>query len=192
MTHIKAHSHRMLGRFLADQYLCGAPRRYVRAFLFGCTEPDKNPATYLKGTLRVQPLRGHNWQSAQKYMQRIARRLERRKKLRLLDYYTLGKLIHYITDAFTHTHNASFREDLLAHRRYEHQLQDRFLAMLDTLPHCSRGISGSIMDAIFSFHREYSRTDAGVDTDCRYTLLAAHHVLRMLLGVGNSTAAAGI
>ena len=123
---IKTLSHRMLGNYLAETYFQKLPKRYTKAFLLGCIQPDRNPATYLKGSFRCRPLQGHHWNSSRKYMHRIAKRLENKHKLRIFDYYTMGKLIHYTVDAFTASHNDRFSMDLSAHRAYETKLQGKF------------------------------------------------------------------
>jgi len=92
-------SHISLGHYLIDRYFSWQPRRYRQAFLLGCIEPDRNPATYLKGSFRSQWLRGHNYRNARHFMARISSRLEKKETLNLFDYYTLGKLIHYTADA---------------------------------------------------------------------------------------------
>ena len=76
---MRGKSHISLGYYLIDRYLSHVPRRYQRAFLLGCIEPDRNPATYLKGSVRFQWLRGHNYLNAQQFMQRIAARLEKKE-----------------------------------------------------------------------------------------------------------------
>lgn len=38
-------------------------------------------------------------------------------------YYTLGKLTHYLADAFTYPHNENYPESLIAHRQYEDDLR---------------------------------------------------------------------
>ena len=74
-------SHALMGRILLREFLPGLSGGQARLFLLGCTQPDKNPATYIKGSLRSQWLRGHNWGNSQRYMQRLCRRLERKRKL---------------------------------------------------------------------------------------------------------------
>lgn len=178
---IKAQSHYALGRYLSKNYLQNIPANYIRAFHLGCIEPDKNPTTYLKGSIRSHFLRGHNWESSQRYMHRIARRLERRKKLRLTDYYTLGKLVHYTADAFTYAHNSTFSDGLPAHRQYETNLQQYFLSYLpQAKPHTPRIRSG-IMDTIRKYHREYSSDCANIQRDSKYCITVTSMVMAALL-----------
>ena len=94
---MRGKSHRCLGKYLVQHYMSDTPERYVKAFLLGCIEPDRNPATYLKGSIRCQWLRGHNYRNARRFMRAISARLEKKEKLGLFDYYTLGKLIHYLS-----------------------------------------------------------------------------------------------
>ena len=174
-------SHKQLGKYLARIYMPDAPQKHVRAFLIGCVEPDRNPATYLKGSFRFQWLRGHNYRNARSYMSRLALRLENRSELSLLDYYALGKLIHYITDSFTSAHNDRFPTGLDAHREYEAALQGYFLNFLsrdpqpEVLPCCR------IMDLIRSQHRIYSRFPPDIQTDTHFAFTASCCVASALL-----------
>lgn len=178
---MKGKSHALLGRYLVQRYMDQTPNRHVRAFLIGCIQPDRNPATYLKGSLRRQWLRGHNWGNAQRYMQRVCIRLEKRKKLRLFDYYTLGKLIHYTTDAFTYSHNEAFTSSLKIHNRYEQSLQDYFLRNINSLPALRPINEPSVMDTIRSYHKDYLRRPCSIYTDACYALTVCCSILTLML-----------
>lgn len=178
---MRGKSHRSLGQYLVDHYMPNAPRRYVRAFLLGCIEPDRNPATYFKGSIRSQWMRGHNYGNAKRFMTRISRRLERKEQLNLFDYYTLGKLIHYTTDAFTYAHNEEFTTNLGDHMEYEAALQDHFLEYLQTDPQVDTAQARSIMDAIRIYHRDYIQRDIDIRNDSKYALQACCCVLALLL-----------
>lgn len=178
---MRGKSHICLGQYLVRQYMSDLPRRYIRAFLVGCIEPDRNPVTYFKGSVRHQWLRGHNFLNARRFMHRISRRLERKETLTLFDYYTLGKLIHYTADAFTYAHNASFPDKLSDHREYENKLQAYFLDYLHSDPHVDIQLAQSIMDGILNYHLEYEETDSCVSSDCKYALKACCCVLAILL-----------
>lgn len=178
---MRGKSHISLGHYLIRRYLPDLPSRYRSAFLLGCIEPDRNPATYLKGSLRCQWLRGHNYRNARRFMRRISMRLERRDAWNLFDYYTLGKLIHYTADAFTYAHNDSFPENLSDHREYEERLQDHFLAYLQDNPQVNVRLAGTIMEGISSYHREYSCEKADIHRDSRFALQACCCVLAILL-----------
>lgn len=177
---MRGESHRRLGRYLARHYMAHIPNRYVTAFLIGCIEPDRNPATYLKGSLRCQWLRGHNYRNARRYMRRISGYLEKKQRLNLYDYYTLGKLIHYTADAFTYAHNADFPAQLHDHMQYEAKLQDHFLAFLADDPKVDIRMARDIMSAISRFHREYEQREYTIYNDCRFALTACCCVLAIL------------
>lgn len=171
----------MLGKQLVSQHFVNTPRRYSFAFITGCIQPDKNPATYLKGSLRSRLLHGHNWSNSQRYMHRICNRLQRRKKLKLLDYYTMGKLIHYTVDAFTFCHNERFQDTIRNHRSYESNLETHFLKCLQEGNIPKPHPSDSIMEAIKQYHAEYGKKKAGMASDCRYSILVSNLVVAMIL-----------
>ena len=177
---MRGKSHRCLGQYLVQRYMNDTPQRYVKAFLVGCIEPDRNPATYLKGSIRCQWLRGHNYRNARRFMRQISQRLEKKSKLNLYDYYTLGKLIHYTADAFTFAHNDTFPTALSDHREYEVELQNHFLNYLQEDPHINPQAAKSIMGSIYAYHREYESQDANIFTDSRFALTACCCVVAML------------
>ena len=165
---MRGKSHLCLGQYLVEKYMPNAPKRCIRAFLIGCIEPDRNPATYLKGSIRCQWLRGHNYENARRYIRRLAERLERKERLSLIDYYALGKLIHYTVDAFTYAHNQDFPVDLREHCAYEKELQNYFLDFLHGDPRpCGSG-NDNVMETIQENHRRYMRHPGNIFTDARY------------------------
>ena len=177
---MRGKSHRYLGQYLVQRYMCDVPQSHIKAFLLGCIEPDRNPATYLKGSLRHQWLRGHNYRNARRFMRQISLRLEQKDSLNIFDYYTLGKLIHYTADAFTYAHNDMFTTNLTDHREYEAALQDHFLEYLQSDPKIDPTYAKTIMQAIYSYHREYQTLPQDIRTDSRYALAACCCVLAIL------------
>ncbi len=178
---MRAESHRQLGRYLARHYLSDVPMACKRAFYIGCIQPDRNPITYLKGSIRCQWLRGHNYRNARRFLGQISRRLENKQNWSLWDYYTLGKLIHYTADAFTYAHNEAFCRHLGAHRAYEAALQDHFLAFLQEDPQVNNTAARTIMEAIYHHHRLYEDQESGIHTDARFALTACCCVLAVLI-----------
>lgn len=174
-------SHISLGEYLLDRYIPDISKSHRQAFLLGCIEPDRNPITYLKGSLRCQWLRGHNYRNARRFMRRISIRLEQKEALNLFDYYTLGKLIHYTADAFTYAHNETFPKKLSDHREYEVRLQDYFLGYLKEKPEVDIHLAETIMEGIGSYHREYIREETDIHRDSRFALQACCCVLAILL-----------
>lgn len=177
---MRGKSHCRLGAYLADTYFPQASAPCRTAFLLGCIEPDRNPATYLKGSLRAQWLRGHNYENAKHFMLRISRRLERKQHWSLLDYYTAGKLIHYTMDAFTYAHNASFPTDLREHKKYEDALQEYFLTFLRNRSAAEKRPGPNVMDTISRHHRDYLSRTPDIFRDARYAFSVSCCVAGML------------
>lgn len=177
---MRGKSHHMLGQYLVDHYMKDVPKPYTQAFLFGCIQPDRNPVTYLKGSFRHQWLRGHNYRNARRFMRRISCRLEEKDNWNIYDYYTLGKLIHYTTDAFTSAHNDQFSTNLEDHRTYEVELQNHFLNYLQEDPLINLECSRTIMQAIYHYHRDYQALPADIRTDSHFALTACCCVLAIL------------
>lgn len=181
---MKSTSHQLLAQHLIDIYLFSYSSSCKKAFAMGCIQPDKNPTTYLKGSIRSQCLRGHNWENARRYIRRIGRRLERRRHFNASAFYQLGKLIHYTADAFTYAHNDFFEETLADHRAYERKLHKYLIGYLDA-------VNGPVEDnipydlSVYEFitrsHSRYIRCHPGVHTDAQYCVHACRHVLFMLL-----------
>ncbi len=92
------------------------------AFLFGSVEPDLNALTYLKGIAHGMGLHGHNYAQVLPRIVRLSALLKDRQAWRVQDYYRMGKLVHYVADAFTLPHNTAFQGNLRAHIRYEMRL----------------------------------------------------------------------
>lgn len=114
-------------------------------------------------------------------MARLCRRLEGRRKLRIFDYYAMGKLIHYTVDAFTSAHNDRFPAQLQAHREYENRLQSYFLSYLKRSGIPTAPVSGTVMDVIRSHHEEYIEKPADIRRDSRYCVLVTSLIVCMLL-----------
>ena len=177
---MRGKSHRQLGAYLARTYFPNIRPSCRTAFLIGCIEPDRNPATYLKGSIRAQWLRGHNYENARFFMERIAHRLENKSHWSWVDYYTAGKLIHYTMDAFTYAHNAEFPTQLQRHREYEAALQDYFLSFLKNHKPESSPQGASIMETISLQHRNYLRREPDILRDSRYAFAVSCCVAGML------------
>ena len=169
---MRGKSHSCLGQYLIHHYMPHTGILQQKAFLFGCIQPDRNPLTYLKGSVRCGWLRGHNYDNAQWFLRRISRRLEDRQALGLWDYYTLGKLIHYTADAFTYAHSRDFPHRLSRHREYETALQEHFLHHLRQHSAPETVSAGSIMGTIRYCRRNYLTQPQGIATDCIFSLQA--------------------
>lgn len=181
---MKSCSHRTLGQFLTTTYLQKYPKFCRSAFSFGCIQPDKNPTTYLKGSLQWQWLRGHNWDNANQYIRKTGNRLQARKNLKLLDFYRLGKLIHYTADAFTYAHNNNYTQNLSAHRNYEsclHSKLEEYLADLSNDFRIAFDPSDSVAEFIVKNHKRYMGHLPCVDNDMEYCVRMCAQVVQLML-----------
>lgn len=120
----------------------------MKAFLLGCIEPDRNPATYLKGSIRCQWLRGHNYRNARALYACHFQPGWKRRKSSACSTTIPWQALHYTTDAFTYAHNDTFPTALSDHREYEAALQDHFLEYMKQDPKVNPKIAGSVMEAI--------------------------------------------
>ena len=104
---------------------------------------------------------------------RIAK-LQNRQHWTMWQYYTLGKLTHYLADAFTYPHNENYPESLLEHRHYEDELRQYLASYLEN---CSlRPIKArqDVIAAIDELHRQYMDTVADMRRDVQYILRAVN------------------
>ena len=163
-------------KLLASTLLAGengfSAKRYELAFLFGSFQPDCNPLTYLKGSLRAYKFRGHNYSNSQYYIQRHIRSLQRRKRWNLWQYYTLGKLTHYLADAFTYPHNEHYPESLIAHRQYEADLRQYLSDYLENRTLRRANARQDLVDAISELHAQYMSTVTDMRRDVQFILRA--------------------
>lgn len=180
---MRRNSHVQLGSFLARSYMRGVPKSCVYAFRFGCIEPDLNPATYLKGSLHIQRLRGHNFKNCERYMKRVSDRLETRGVNGIFSFYRLGRLVHYITDGFTFAHNADFPGSLREHSVYEHGLHEFFPGYLRRQGESllERREGGSAFGVIEREHAQYMRQPADIVRDSHFAILTALSVVGIIM-----------
>lgn len=180
---MKRRSHLGLGKKLSLEYFHHTSKYGRSAFLLGCMQPDWNLATYLKGSRTYEWLRGHNYNNARRCMERLARYLESSHKWGLLSYYRLGKLTHYITDAFTQAHNHWFEGDLSVHNDYEKRLQEHFLSRLER-PWTPRrellAYAENISELIHRTHLRYESHGGDCVTDTRFVYAVTSEVLARL------------
>lgn len=165
-------SHKLLASTLLKSEHGFGAKRYELAFLFGSFQPDCNPLTYLKGSRRACKLRGHNFSNSQLYINAHIRHLQQLSQWSVWQYYTLGKLTHYLADAFTYPHNENYSESLIAHRQYEDDLRQYLADYLQTCTLRQAKRRQDLTDAIEDLHRQYMDTVADMRRDVQYILQA--------------------
>ena len=168
-------SHGLLASALLRSQQGFHAKRFELAFLFGSFQPDCNPLTYLKGSWRGQKLRGHNFSNSQLYIYTRIHRLQRRTHWTMWQYYTLGKLTHYLADAFTYPHNDHFSDSLMDHHRYESDLRLYLEGYLAQQQLRMETVRRDLTEAIAELHRQYlSMENSGFGLDVRYILKATN------------------
>ena len=161
----------MASTLLRNQRGFGA-KRYDLAFLFGSFQPDVNPLSYLKGSLHYKKLRGHNYVNSRAYINAQILKLQHRNHWTIWQYYTLGKLTHYLADAFTYPHNENYPDTMLSHHKYETDLR---LFLAGYLAHCHvkrQQVRRDLIAALEELHKQYMTAKAGTYRDASYILKA--------------------
>lgn len=184
-------SHLLLARSILSRENGFPARRYELAFLFGSFQPDCNPFSYLKGSLHSKPFGGHTYGNAKAYINRRIRRLQRRARWNLWHYYTMGKLTHYVADAFTWPHNPHFPGVGWEHHVYETALRLSLHAYLSgaALPGVPcPDVPATLPQELEALHNRYlSEKTPGPDVDIAYILQASAMLLagcRPMTGTG--------
>ena len=163
-------SHWLLASALLQNYQGFSRRRFEWAFLLGSCQPDCNPLSYLKGSLRGRFLRGHDFSNSHSYLITRIRQLRRRTHWNLWHYYTLGKLTHYLADAFTYPHNAGFPTSFTGHRPYERALRLYLKHYLSNHPPLPQTASQNPEYDLYRLHQQYSQQSSDIPRDVSFIL----------------------
>lgn len=165
-------SHTLLASALLRS--CGgfSAKHHEWVFLLGSVQPDCNPFTYLKGSLRGHFLRGHNFSNSSSYIFRRIHLLQAQSRWDAKHYYILGKLTHYLADAFTYPHNPQFPHSLLSHHRYERQLRSALQQLLSQSSFHNQNSPSNPSDALARLHQTYSQHPSTPLRDAAYIMQA--------------------
>lgn len=176
---MQTRDHKMLAECLAAEIGNHIPCLSQKAFIFGCIEPDINPFTYLHGLTRGKKFHGHHYGNILLIMRKLFDSMQQKEYFGFPEYYRLGKLIHYVSDAFTFPHNKEFYGNLVKHCRYEAALHDQFINVLQRqkiMEMNQKGINS--FRYIEDLHEAYLREAGSYEIDCRYILRAAAMLIR--------------
>lgn len=169
---VKTIDHKILGKLLVHIYFEHQDKMERNLFILGCVFPDINPFTYIKGSIKYQILQGHNYLNAQNSVKRYMNKLTVSAFDSPWNYYDLGKLIHYITDAFTFPHNIQFRNSIKAHLEYENRLHKILIKKVTTGYFQEREFEECTKSTLFDFfvgtHQEYIGKRRCVEDDLIY------------------------
>ena len=176
-------SHKLLASMLLQSQHGFAARRYELAFLFGSFQPDCNPLSYLKGSLRARKFRGHNFSNSQLYINAHIARLRQCRSWTTWQYYTLGKLTHYLADAFTYPHNENVPDTMLDHHRYETDLRQYFSGYMAHRTPRQLKSDQELTTALEELHQQYMENRSTTGRDTRYILMATRMLMASCLPV---------
>lgn len=179
---METRSHVLLGKYLLNQIPDFDSAIYQKVFISGCIEPDLNMFSYLRGSLKFQKFRGHNYNSSSNYTVHVLEKLQGKSHWSLKDCYRLGKLMHYLSDAFTYPHNDSFTGTLWEHRVYEARLHSCFAAYLKQCgKENTKDYPEDVGKYISEFHRQYMKTSADMNNDAKFITQVTSRVMRALV-----------
>ncbi len=141
-----------------------SPKERVMLVL-GAIAPDISLTSYLKG-FSVRPFFGHDWGNSRKYIKCCFERLDNGR----MTAYGLGKLLHFLCDAFTFPHGGKYCGGLREHTLYEKRLNDVFFAeeaeMFKVL--YSKDDKGNAFEKISVLHERYYLAEPSEKTDARF------------------------
>lgn len=165
--------HRMLGEVLARHMIKNTSPLAAHLFVTGCVFPDYNPLTYLRGLCMGNPFKTHFLFLSYPEILRLCNKLEKRKKLYIGDYYTLGILLHYAADAFTFPHNEHYKGSLMEHAKYEanqlHKTFEQYLTDEFCVEMYYNTDNTQNIESIFSeLHDSYMQTEPSTLCDSKY------------------------
>lgn len=131
------------------------------AFEYGCIYPDVNPLTYVKG---------HTYAGTASYVRNVIKRLYGKLKTPL-DYFDLGRAVHFIGDFFTFPHTPFFKENLSEHISYEGYLHRHIVSTKNDIITESRDdISSSLkcISLLEKMYKKYCDSKKSVSSDWNY------------------------
>lgn len=160
---MRTKDHDLLGHYLLKRYTADLDPLCRGLFLLGCIEPDWNPITYARGSVKYRFLRGHNAENAQKHLVHAIRTLLESGVETPLQWFRLGAALHYLADSFTFAHNRIFAGNLQEHRLYERRLHTVFVEYLQSPFEESLPMEEDT-------HKQYLLERRSYQTDCRYIL----------------------
>lgn len=178
---------------LSNALLCAQggldSRGFEWAFLFGSIAPDCNPLSYFKGSLEYNFLHGHNYVNARRWVFRAIRRLQKRKHWTLWDYYTLGKITHYLGDAFIYPHNEHYPHGPVGHRQYEVKFRSLFKTYVQDHPPIICQRLDQAVEGVMKLHHQYMSQASTVARDMDYIIQSAMMVMTACLPKAEATMA---
>lgn len=178
---MRRESHKILGEVISEELLTESNHFEKALFCLGCREPDYNYLTYIKGSIREEALHGHNYNNARNYIRRLSASLESAVFHGPLFHYNLGKLTHYILDAFTYVHNELFDGTIAEHVRYEHSMSPLFEKLLKQGYQEKIEFQESIAKTLEELHSKYLENWSDMRDDCVYSISLVREAVGLLI-----------
>lgn len=175
---MQARDHKKLAEMFAVEMSGNIPYIYVKMFIFGNVEPDKNLFTYLHGMMKGKKFHGHNYENILPVIKKLFYSLQEKRNWGIREYYHFGKLMHYTADAFTFPHNSFFHGNIKEHCKYEQELHKWFQSEMKRQEKNRR--KGTIFSGAYieDLHEEYSKQAGSCENDCRYICIATEMLFR--------------
>ncbi|WKY45100.1 zinc dependent phospholipase C family protein [Eubacteriaceae bacterium ES2] len=166
--------HKALSRYFMEHMNYPVEYKLKKAVVLGSIEPDYNPVTYLRGSIKKQRFRGHNYENTRECITKLVRKIQYKNMSERKKCYLLGKLLHYIADAFTFPHNSGFSGSLLDHCAYEKKLHEYMKTIINqnSFEWNQSGLEENMLKQLDDLHLEYRNESYGFITDCRYIFSA--------------------
>lgn len=161
-------NHMLLAKALIQAQGGFDTKRFEKAFIYGSISPDCNPFTYFQGSIEHRFLHGHNYVNARRWVFRSIERLQQRTKWTAWDYYTLGKITHYLADAFVYPHNEHYPFGPVEHRLYEVEFRSLFKRYMAQTPLCACEPCANLIQSIMRLHYQYTSMASGLVQDMDY------------------------
>lgn len=173
--------HKMLAEFLLSRTEVDIPYICQKAFILGNIEPDRNPFTYLHGIIHGEKFHGHNYENTILIMRKLFNSLRNKWYFGIIEYYHLGKLMHYMVDAFTFPHNNTFKKTLKEHCIYERELHKRFSNMLKKQQFIKHEVKTlNDFKDIEILHNKYLQIAGDYEDDCKYIMYTTEILLSII------------
>lgn len=165
--------HYILGRYIIENCNIHTDRLSEKMFMAGCIEPDLNPLTYMRGSIKYHFLHGHNADNSRRHLMHVMEKLGDKGLKSPVQWFVFGTAIHYIADSFTFAHNEMFGGNIAEHVRYEKFLHPVFADYLKSCKTESGLPSARIFRTVSAYHDKYLADKRSYLTDCRYIVRAS-------------------
>lgn len=153
-----------------------------RAYYLGVLLPDFNPFTYVRGVWKSRRMAGHDHLYSAPTVEKIITRLQKSGVKTVRDCYSLGAMLHYVSDSFTHPHTQRFVGKLTDHKKYERELHEVFPKILEENERieCSKGTPALPLKFLTTVRKVYESMPVTPKNDALFILSVSEALCRSL------------